>query len=331
MKIANGFFLGTCLLALQWISSVEAFFNLTSGDLLRTGQSFNLTVADSCTAAYTVNFGDQTPTKDLSSAQKIVSHSYSIPGNYVIVVSSGPGAPVGCKSATKSVEVRNVIQNMTFIPDSRPFTVFWRLNKTTNWTQGPLECKPLGVKDLYVMVENGVSVLSSECFNKILVVDFDFVANLKLAPPIAQWNSRETNVSEVPDESNYTFIWEFDEAPLSPKNSVSINCSNKIVSMYYTTANPDPGHPVKLCMYNQEGHSACLKKNIKIYDAVEAPIQVSHPNLTNQITRPSLLWRLIKGMVSYMSGIMATTRPSKTVPTEPSPTLMRPLANSVSS
>lgn len=81
-------------------------------------------MADSCTADYTVNFGDGSPTKLLPSAQKIVTHSYSIPGNYDIEVSSGI-APVGCKSATKSVEVRNVIQNM--VRSFFVFLIYWKL------------------------------------------------------------------------------------------------------------------------------------------------------------------------------------------------------------
>lgn len=181
MRVARCLSFSACLLALQWIMSVEAFFNITS-DILRTNQTFNLTVQDSCTAAYTVNFGDGT-IDNLTSAQKIVSHSYISPGNYQIQLQSG-SAPSGCQTASKSVEVRDPIQNMTsfvsstlcrrgqslnisvqVLPETQ-YTVFWRLNRTTNWTQGPIKCKQLGNNDVYVMVENGISVLSSECSTK---------------------------------------------------------------------------------------------------------------------------------------------------------------------
>lgn len=219
MKIARCLFFGACLSALQWIMSVEAFFNITS-DILRTNQTFNLTVQDSCNAAYTVNFGDGT-TDSLTSAQKTVSHSYISPGNYNITLQSG-NASSRCQSDSKSVEVRDSIQNMTssvsstlcrrgqtlnvsvqVLPETQ-YTVFWRLNRTMNWTQGPIECKQLGTNDVYVMVENGVSVLSSECFDEILVVDFDFESNPEIGAANSTVEFTRTNITEVPDESNYT-------------------------------------------------------------------------------------------------------------------------------
>lgn len=68
---------------------------------------------DSCNAAYTVDFGDGTA-GSLTISEKILSHSYTSPGNYDIVVSSG-SAPAGCKSAKKSVEVRDPILNVVRI------------------------------------------------------------------------------------------------------------------------------------------------------------------------------------------------------------------------
>lgn len=86
-----------------------AFFNITSR-IVKRNQTFNVTVQDSCNADYTVDFGDGT-TVSLTSAQKIVSHSYISPGNYIIQLQSA-SAPAECKSASKSVEVRDPIQNM---------------------------------------------------------------------------------------------------------------------------------------------------------------------------------------------------------------------------
>lgn len=93
----------------SFLSCFAAFFNITS-DILRTNQSFNLTVGDSCNATYMVDFGDGT-TDSLTSSQKIMSHSYASPGNYTIQLQSG-SAPLGCQSASKSVAVRDPIQNM---------------------------------------------------------------------------------------------------------------------------------------------------------------------------------------------------------------------------
>lgn len=86
-----------------------AFFNITSR-IMKTNQTFNVTVQDSCNADYKVDFGDGT-TISLTSAQKIVSHSYINPGNYNIQLQSG-SAPAECKNAAISVEVRDPIQNM---------------------------------------------------------------------------------------------------------------------------------------------------------------------------------------------------------------------------
>ena len=97
------------LYSVNFLFCFAAFFNITS-NILRTNQTFNLTVQDSCTGAYMVDFGDGT-TDNLTSAQKIVSHSYISPGNYQIQLQSG-SAPSGCQTASKSVEVRDPIQNM---------------------------------------------------------------------------------------------------------------------------------------------------------------------------------------------------------------------------
>lgn len=45
-----------------------------------------------------------------------------------------------------------------------PVSVYWRANKTVNWTRAPILCSAIGQHDIYVMSENGVSVSSSECF-----------------------------------------------------------------------------------------------------------------------------------------------------------------------
>lgn len=99
----------SCPYNVSFLCCFSAFFNITS-DILRTNQTFNLTVQDSCNAAYTVNFGDGT-TDSLTSAQKTVSHSYISPGNYNITLQSG-NASSRCQSDSKSVEVRDSIQNM---------------------------------------------------------------------------------------------------------------------------------------------------------------------------------------------------------------------------
>ena len=58
-----------------------------------------------------------------------------------------------------------------------------------------------------------------------------------------------------------------------------INCQNRTVKKYFYIANPDPGHPITLSVYNKQGHSARLQKYIKIYDSVQAPIQVTYKNI----------------------------------------------------
>lgn len=90
---------------------VTAFYTLTSS-LLRTNQTFNLTISNSCMVDYTVDFGDSTPVKSLTNPQKIVSHIYTSAGKYNIVIRSS-NAPSGCiKATSQSVEVRDPIQNM---------------------------------------------------------------------------------------------------------------------------------------------------------------------------------------------------------------------------
>lgn len=69
------------------------------------------------------------------------------------------------------------------------------------------------------------------------------------------------------------FVWEFN-------GNETIHCPNKTVSKFFSSPNPDPGHLVKLSMFNQQGDMASLEKNIKIYDAIEKPIRVSYPNRT---------------------------------------------------
>ena len=97
---------------------LTAFFNTTS-NILRTGQTFNLTLPGSCTADYTVDFGDSSPIENVNNPQKIVSHTYTSAGNYAILVQSG-NAPAECTNATKSVEVRDPIQNMVSHSSSGP-------------------------------------------------------------------------------------------------------------------------------------------------------------------------------------------------------------------
>lgn len=112
------------------LSCFAAFFNITS-DLLRTNQTFNVTIQDSCNAAYTVDFGDGT-SKSLTASEKVVSHSYGSPGSYDILVQSGSASPE-CTSARKTVDVRDAIQNVVrmFL-----FLINWILNfnviKTSN-------------------------------------------------------------------------------------------------------------------------------------------------------------------------------------------------------
>ena len=67
-------------------------------------------------------------------------------------------------------------------------------------------------------------------------------------------------------------MWEFHD-------NETIQCPNKTVSKFFSASNPDPGHLVKLSMYNQRGDMAFLEKNIKVYDAIEQPIRVLYPNM----------------------------------------------------
>ena len=69
------------------------------------------------------------------------------------------------------------------------------------------------------------------------------------------------------------FVWEFHD-------NETIQCTNKTVSKFFSSSNSDPGHLVKLSMYNQQGDMAYLEKNIKVYDAIGQPIRVSYPNIT---------------------------------------------------
>ena len=69
------------------------------------------------------------------------------------------------------------------------------------------------------------------------------------------------------------FVWEFVEKE-------TINCANTTVSKFFNTSNPDPGYVVQLWVYDQDGEAAYLEKNIKIFDAIEPPIEVSYPNMT---------------------------------------------------
>ena len=110
------------------VSSIcfAAFFNITS-NILRTNQTFNLTVQDSCTDDYTVDFGDGT-TADLTSGRKMVLHYYISPGNYEIQVRPD-SAQQGCKNASKSVEVRDPIQNMVRNVFRAQFTTEWERKK----------------------------------------------------------------------------------------------------------------------------------------------------------------------------------------------------------
>ncbi|XP_022779645.1 uncharacterized protein LOC111321123 [Stylophora pistillata] len=158
-------------------------------------------------------------------------------------------------------------------PDT-PVTVYWRWNKTDNWTTGPLECKELGWHDLHVMVENAISVVSSECYNEILVVDYNFTFNPEIGALNSTVEITRSSVAQISDETNYTFILEFEDE--------SIRCPNKTFSKVFTTANPDPGHLVTLWIYNQEGHATFLQKYIKVYEPVEPPIKVSYKNISGK-------------------------------------------------
>ena len=83
-------------------------------------------------------------------------------------------------------------------------------------------------------------------------------------------------------------MWEFND-------NETIQCSNKTVSKFFSTSNPDPGHVVKLSMFNQKGDMAFLEKNIKVYDAIEKPIRVSYPNLTSAYELTEFAVELHKG------------------------------------
>lgn len=92
---------------------LSALFNITA-NVLRTGQSFNLTVSDECNDDYTVNFGDSSPEQSLDNPQKIISHTYNRSGSYDVEVKSNSQHPSSylCGNATKSIVVKDAIQNM---------------------------------------------------------------------------------------------------------------------------------------------------------------------------------------------------------------------------
>ena len=92
---------------------LSALFNITA-NILRTGQSFNLTVSDTCNYDYTVNFGDSSPEQSLDNPQKIISHTYNRSGSYDVEVKSKSSSSSSslCGNATKSIVVKDVIQNM---------------------------------------------------------------------------------------------------------------------------------------------------------------------------------------------------------------------------
>lgn len=92
---------------------LSALFNITA-NILRTGQSFNLTVSDTCNYDYTVNFGDSSPEQSLDNPQKIISHTYNRSGSYDVEVKSKSSSSSSslCGNATKSIVVKDAIQNM---------------------------------------------------------------------------------------------------------------------------------------------------------------------------------------------------------------------------
>ena len=92
---------------------LSALFNITA-NILRTGQSFNLTVSDTCNYDYTVNFGDSSPEQSLDNPQKIISHTYNRSGSYDVEVKSKSSSSSFslCGNATKSIVVKDAIQNM---------------------------------------------------------------------------------------------------------------------------------------------------------------------------------------------------------------------------
>lgn len=87
-----------------------ASFNITS-DILRTGQTLNVTVWDSCNGDYEISFGDGAKT-NVSSPQKIASYQYASAGIYTIQVTGTSHQSAPCQSSTKSVTVRDPIKNM---------------------------------------------------------------------------------------------------------------------------------------------------------------------------------------------------------------------------
>ena len=87
-----------------------ASFNITS-DILRTGQTLNVTVWDSCNGDYEISFGDGAKT-DVSSPQKIASYQYASAGIYTIQVTGTSHQSAPCQSSAKSVTVRDPIKNM---------------------------------------------------------------------------------------------------------------------------------------------------------------------------------------------------------------------------
>ena len=97
----------------EGFSCLSALFNITA-NILRTGQSFNLTVSDECNDDYTVTFGDSSHEQRLDNPQKIISHTYNRSGSYdVEVKSKSPHPPPSlCGNATKSIVVKDAIQNM---------------------------------------------------------------------------------------------------------------------------------------------------------------------------------------------------------------------------
>lgn len=87
-----------------------ASFNITS-DILRTGQTLNVTVWDSCNGDYEISFGDGAKT-NVSSPQKIASYQYASAGIYTIQVTGTSHQSAPCQSSRKSVTVRDAIKNM---------------------------------------------------------------------------------------------------------------------------------------------------------------------------------------------------------------------------
>ncbi|XP_068694084.1 polycystin-1-like protein 2 [Montipora foliosa] len=295
MKTTSILMLGAYFWAFQFTDTVEAFFNITSS-LLKSNVTFNLTISDSCTADYTVDFGDSTPRKNLNNQQKVVSHAYTSAGNYKIMVNSSSASP-GCTSATESVEVRDPIVNMTVSLNSTfckvgdylegitvtvfpvsPLSWYWRTNTTHNWTKSPFKCSEVGENDLFVMAENGISISGNACLQMITVIDFDFAAEVGAVNSSVKIT--RTALAGVSDESNFTFFWVFDEGEIK-------KCPNLTVNHTFTTVNVDPGHLVTLEVNNRHGHFSRLLKYVKIYEPVQSSIEVSHNNIV-QKNQPSV-------------------------------------------